>query len=144
MGVVVGRGTIVGSGVVYRMLRTVVLEHKTADGSTHFDWMIEDPTLSGERRLATWRTRTRPDRAAPGEAFTGERIGAHRGAYLEYQGPLGGDRGSVRRVAQGSAEWVGHPGRAIVILVRWSDGRQSRFEGHGGDTGGWSWVHDPA
>lgn len=77
------------------MRRFVVLEH-TWDG-VHWDVMIE----SGGT-LATWAV------ASPlvaGHEQPARRLADHRPVYLDYEGPISGDRGSVRRVDRG--EFVG-------------------------------------
>ncbi|MCC5822530.1 MAG: hypothetical protein LAT64_03015 [Phycisphaerales bacterium] len=117
------------------MHRTVVLEHTLTDGSRHFDWMIEDPSIRGERRLATWRTDVRPDRAD--RAFTGLRIGAHRTAYLAFEGEVSGGRGWVRRLAAGRVEWEAATEAAVRIRVVWDSGRIARYAGKMGGEGGW-------
>ena len=81
------------------MGRTVLLRHELPDGSAHYDWMIQ---REGENpgELITFRVRERIDGGGVG-AFSAERVGDHRGAYLEYEGPVSGGRGTVRRVATG-------------------------------------------
>lgn len=75
-------------------LRYVVLHH-AGILRPHFDLMFE---LSPGSRLATWRSPVWP---LP--AFTQvEALSAHRADYLTYEGPVSGDRGSVRRVAAGT------------------------------------------
>lgn len=41
---------------------------------------------------------------APENTVSAERIGDHRLAYLDYEGPVSGDRGSVRRLDRGTFE----------------------------------------
>ncbi len=74
-------------------LRYVVLHHTGID-SPHFDFMMETEPGS---RLATWRTVNWP--AMPDQAF--EPLDLHRREYLEYQGPVSGNRGQVKRIAAG-------------------------------------------
>jgi len=74
--------------------RYVVLRH-TGYGSDHFDLMIEP--APGAERLLTWRSAAWP--LADGAALTA--LGSHRRAYLEYEGPVSGGRGTVSRVAEG-------------------------------------------
>jgi hypothetical protein len=75
-------------------LRYVVLRHEGID-DPHFDLMFETKRGSA---LATWRSPKWPvDRETPIE-----KIGDHRPAYLEHEGPLTGNRGSVRRVTGGA------------------------------------------
>lgn len=128
---------IVARGVGLRMLRTVVLRHSQPDGSSHYDWMLEHPDRLDERRLRTWRTEVRPDRAA---AFAGEQIGDHRAIYLEYEGDLGGGRGQVARVASGWVCWDRCGQDSVVFEVAWADGRKGRFEGENWGGSGWWFV----
>ena len=77
-------------------LRYVVLHHSDVD-EPHFDLMFE--TLPGSM-LATWRSAEWPiDGATP---LT--RLRDHRRLYLEYEGDLSGDRGTVMRVAEGTCQ----------------------------------------
>jgi len=55
--------------------------------------------------LLTWQLLREPiDRASL--PIPARRIGDHRKAYLDYEGPLTGDRGTVRRVDSGSLDIV--------------------------------------
>ena len=69
--------------------RFVVLFHDLS-ASAHWDLMIE----AGEA-LATWQLSVPPEVAAASPT-TACRIADHRKAYLEYEGPVSGERGSVR------------------------------------------------
>lgn len=119
------------------MLRTVVLRHSQPDGSSHYDWMIEHPDRVDDRRLRTWRTKLRPDRAA---AFEGEQIGDHRAIYLEYEGDLGGGRGKVARVASGWVRWDQCGQDSVEFEVAWADGRKGRVKGENRGASGWWFV----
>lgn len=80
-------------------LPTALLLHRTAAGS-HYDWLIADPCEPGGR---LWTARVGlPSRGwlAAG-AFELVSIAAHRRAYLCYEGPVPGGRGTVRRVDEG-------------------------------------------
>jgi hypothetical protein len=84
-------------------LRLVILEHRW-DG-VHWDVMVEIPDRP-DGPLATWAVDEpiRPDAELPAR-----RLPDHRRVYLEYEGPISGGRGEVRRVAQGNAsvrEWT--------------------------------------
>ena len=87
------------AGEVMGHLRYVVLRH---DGvpEPHFDLMVEAAPGS---KLVTWRS---PQWPVCGEANL-TRLGEHRRDYLEYEGPVSNDRGTVRRVAGGtcSMDW---------------------------------------
>src|SRR5437660_631902 len=72
-----------------------VLLHTGVD-SPHFDLMIE--TAPGGS-LATWRTDRWP--WPPDEEMELSRLKDHRRIYLTFEGPIGGERGGVHRVASG-------------------------------------------
>jgi hypothetical protein len=61
----------------------------------HFDWMFE-----GESGLQTWST-PRALRRDVDDAIEATELPLHRTAYLDYEGPVSGDRGTVRRVEAG-------------------------------------------
>jgi hypothetical protein len=91
------------------MSRFVVLHHKFPDShprTDHWDLMIEQ---NGE--LLTWAL---AEPLACGSPISATRLAPHRLAYLDYEGPVSGDRGAVKRVASGEAS----------ILVN----REDRFE----------------
>src|SRR5690348_14642129 len=75
-------------------LRYVVLRHEGI-GDPHFDLMFETSPGSA---LLTWRSPEWPPR--PGLMLT--KLGDHRRAYLDYEGPVSNNRGHVRRVAAGT------------------------------------------
>jgi len=84
-----------------RELQSVLLHHLLGD-DTHYDWMFEDPDgAPGETRLLTWRIDIPSDQWADAEVGLVE-LPPHRRAYLEYEGPVSGDRGRVIRVDRGS------------------------------------------
>jgi hypothetical protein len=79
---------------------TVQLLHELPDGSRHVDWMLaQDPR--GQGPLVTFRVPRRVDELRPGEALDAVRIADHRPAYLTYEGPVSGGRGTVTRLASG-------------------------------------------
>lgn len=92
--------------------RMVLLCHELPDGSWHFDWMIETPGQA-EGPLRTLRVHERPDAA---DRFTAELLPDHRRAYLDYEGPVSGGRGTVRRVASGIVERLALGPERIEIL----------------------------
>jgi hypothetical protein len=90
-------------------LRYVVLHHSGID-DPHLDLMIE--TTPGSD-LATWRIPHWPPRAD--DQFTPLPI--HRRHYLEYEGPISGNRGSVLQVASGTHRIVENsPTRFVTYL----------------------------
>ena len=79
---------------------TVLLLHERADKTSHVDWMIA-PDPGGGEPLVTFRVASRVDGLAGGARLVAHRIDDHRPEYLVYEGPLSGDRGTVRRLARG-------------------------------------------
>src|SRR5687767_7893471 len=75
------------------LLRFVVLHH-TGVPMPHFDLMFE--TGPGGP-LATWRSADWPVNSPA----VVERLADHRRKYLDYEGPVSGDRGRVSRVIEG-------------------------------------------
>lgn len=71
-------------------VRFVTLEHLTGQES-HFDLMIDAGVT-----LATWQF-VRPPDETPREGQRCRRLPDHRRIYLDYEGPISGDRGTVRR-----------------------------------------------
>jgi hypothetical protein len=67
--------------------RFVVLRHDHP--WLHWDLMLEVGAV-----LRTWRLSAPP---STGETVFAEPLGDHRAIYLDYEGPVSGDRGSVRR-----------------------------------------------
>jgi hypothetical protein len=93
----------------------VLLEHTTGN-DRHWDLMLD----TGER-LATWRLLEDPHLLAGPAVLDGlraRRIGDHRRAYLDYEGPVSGNRGTVARVDRGTyAALQEQPDYWVVILA---------------------------
>ncbi len=108
------------------MPRFVVLKHDR-DGRTHWDFLLET-----KGRLAAWSLPSPPEEQAH---LTARALADHRKFYLDYEGPISGDRGSVRRWDEGlyetecrsDAEWVvilsGRRLNGRVVLQRAPDDR---------------------
>ena len=83
------------SGVVARERRFVVLEHRNGAG-VHWDIMIE---IEPGGPLRTWSI----DRVSALEQGSVARLlPDHRRSYLEYEGPISGGRGEVKRWDEGT------------------------------------------
>lgn len=107
----------------------VLLIHETPDGAWHYDWMMQSAAVDPNAPLITFRTRHRPDDPAC-MSFPAERLADHRAAYLAYEGPVSGDRGRVRRLAQGTCQIIHDAGEFVVEgdgFGRWT-GRRAGTE----------------
>ena len=89
------------------MSHFVLLEHDHPE--LHWDFMFENGDV-----LLTWRL----DRI-PSEGCEFDVIGLldHRKAYLDYEGPISGNRGSVSRVDRGDFELVEATDDSLVTRV---------------------------
>ena len=77
------------------MPRFVILEHDHPE--LHWDLMLQL-----DDKLRTWRLPAPPT----GRPETALEIGAHRSAYLDYEGPVSGNRGNVKRWDAGTYETI--------------------------------------
>ncbi len=94
------------------MPRYVVLQHDTPEDylrPTHWDFMLE----SGEV-LRTWALAEEP---TIGSAITAESLPDHRMAYLEYEGLVSGDRGTVTRWDAGRYELVSETDDFLLVTL---------------------------
>jgi hypothetical protein len=78
------------------MPRFVILEHDWP--IRHWDLLLEDGDV-----LLAWRLLAEP---AAGTTVPAERNADHRKLYLDYEGPVSGNRGTVTRWDAGEFEWV--------------------------------------
>ena len=87
------------------MPRFVVLIHDHP--ALHWDFMLEK-----EAALRTWRLNRAPDESGPIEA---QPLPDHRLAYLDSEGPVSGNRGSVRRFDRGEYTPIEETHDALVV-----------------------------
>ncbi len=83
------------------MPRFVVLLHETPAGyvhPTHFDMMFEHGDV-----LLTWAVEQLPTIE---QSVTAQRLPDHRPLYLDYEGPVSENRGTVKRIDRGDFDWV--------------------------------------
>lgn len=90
-----------------RNLRFAILEHDHP--FLHWDLMLE---LDGI--LCTWRLQLRPDQ--PGEN-PAQQLQDHRTLYLDYEGPLSGDRGAVFRWDGGRLQWLARKDDWVAVAI---------------------------
>lgn len=93
----------------------VVLLHTLPDGTAHWDLCLDEGQM-----LATWQLLDDPGKLASGTivSLSARRIADHRRAYLDYQGPVSGNRGHVVRVDSGN--WTLLAQQTLVWRVRLS------------------------
>lgn len=90
------------------MPRFVVLRHESPRGQ-HWDFMLETGTS-----LATWALPEPPDAAV---AMLVEALPDHRLAYLDYEGPISGGRGSVARWDRGTYVLQARSDTELVVTL---------------------------
>jgi hypothetical protein len=90
------------------MLRFVILEHDHPH--RHWDLMLEAGQI-----LRTWRLAQPPQTSS---AVKAERSFDHRLLYLDYEGPVSGERGHVARWDFGTFRWLEDKPGAVVISLR--------------------------
>ncbi|MFO0876933.1 MAG: DNA polymerase ligase N-terminal domain-containing protein [Gemmataceae bacterium] len=78
------------------MPRFVLLDHDHP--TPHLDLMLE-----ANSELLTWRLEVTPER---GGVYAALHLPNHRKAYLDYEGPVSGNRGRVAQRDQGVFTWV--------------------------------------
>ncbi len=79
------------------MPRFVILEHDFPE--RHFDFMLEDGGV-----LLTWRLAQWPLPHSSREPAT--QLADHRLHYLDYEGPVSGNRGTVLQQDSGTYHWL--------------------------------------
>src|SRR6476620_1293766 len=95
------------------MPRFVVLWHQTPPGyprGSHFDLMLEQGDV-----LLTWALDHLPK---PGENVIAQRLPDHRLTYLDFEGDVQGDRGTVSRVDVGEYEWLPETATLLIAGLR--------------------------
>ena len=90
------------------MARFAVLRHESPRG-LHFDLLLE----MGQT-LKTWALPQTPE---PAVEMGCEALPDHRPEYLDYEGPVSGDRGSVTRWDRGTYRVVRQGDRELVVCL---------------------------
>jgi hypothetical protein len=102
------------------MPRFVLLNHECPPGyikPSHYDFMLEFDGV-----LWTWELRQFPEAwrgkaAPPNEVLSATRLADHRLTYLDYEGPLSGNRGSVRQLATGTFTLLAADAERIAVRL---------------------------
>jgi hypothetical protein len=89
------------------MPRFVVLEHDHP--VLHWDLMLETGDV-----LRTWKLTAPPE---PGRVIAASYLFEHRRMYLDYEGPVSGDRGRVKRWDAGTYSWLEDADERVVFEV---------------------------
>ncbi|MBL8890620.1 MAG: hypothetical protein JNL67_11640 [Planctomycetaceae bacterium] len=92
--------------------RFVILEHQVpldSGRADHWDVMLE--TATG---LQTWATQPF---ASDGASRQVEELPLHRSIYLDYEGPISGNRGCVRRLDRGKFRILDRQSRWLLIQL---------------------------
>ncbi|MDA7906860.1 hypothetical protein N9B43_08140 [Mariniblastus sp.] len=74
----------------------------------HWDLMLEV-----DNTLWTWHLEELP---APDKPVLGERIPDHRTHYLDYEGLVSNNRGTVNRVRSGQYRWIRSSANQVAVL----------------------------
>ncbi len=101
-----GNSTLEEFGKNLGCFRFVVLEHELPPESgrtNHWDLLLEQPPVWGGM-LLSFEASNPPAEWGPPTAVL--KLPDHRPLYLSYEGPISGNRGSVRRVLEGQIRWL--------------------------------------
>jgi hypothetical protein len=113
--------------------RFVVLTHDHP--VLHWDLMLE----RGEA-LRTWRLAQAP---APGVAIAAEALPDHRRKYLDYEGPVSGDRGTVVRWDAGTYAEFHETPDAVTAVVDGARVKGTITLQRADDGSGWRFLLQP-
>ncbi len=94
------------------MPRFVILHHHTPPSytrPTHFDFMLEWGTA-----LRTWALASEP---VPQCLIEADALPDHRLAYLDYEGPISGDRGQVVRWERGDYRVLDESANELLVQL---------------------------
>lgn len=85
-----------------------MLEHEGQRGR-HWDFMLE-----ADGTLRTWTLEEPP---AAGRAVAAQTLADHRIEYLDFEGPVSGGRGTVRRWDRGTFELLAESGVGLEVRL---------------------------
>lgn len=116
------------------MSRFVVLIHDHP--VRHWDFMLEKEAV-----LRTWRLAREPLEPGPIDA---EALVDHRLAYLDYEGPVSGNRGSVCRFDRGEYTLIEETAERIVVDLCGAVLRGNAVLERSGDSIAWTFMFTPS
>jgi hypothetical protein len=90
------------------MPRFAILEHDWP--VLHWDFLLEAGPV-----LRSWRVLAEP---ACGRASACEAIAEHRLLYLDYEGPVSGGRGAVKKWDAGTFDWIEDTEERVKVALR--------------------------
>lgn len=96
-----------------QITRCVLLFHQV-DDMDHWDLMLEF-----QNKLWTWRLEQLP---TANQTVLGKRIIDHRIHYLDYEGPVSHNRGTVKRIRSGHYHW-GHKSETRLAFLQFEQER---------------------
>ncbi len=99
---------------------TVLLSHELPDATSHIDWMIASDRW-GRGPLVTFRVDSRIDEMKADQGLLACRIDDHRAEFLTYEGPVSGNRGTVRRLTRGTVVCWERSGDRWQMEIEWPD-----------------------
>lgn len=116
------------------MPRFVVLAHDHP--TLHWDFMLEN-----EAALRTWRLERLPTETGP---MTAEAIADHRLAYLDYEGPVSGSRGTVTAFDRGEYTLLSDEVDVVNVELRGNNLRGRARLKCVSEVGAWEFQFTPA
>lgn len=121
------------------MSRFVILLHEIPPGhavaggrGTHWDLMLEH-----DGALKTWALAAEPT----GEiSLSAEQLPDHRLAYLDYEGPVSGNRGHVTRHDAGECTWLAQSADRMEVQLDGGQGKRFVTLTHCASAGAYFWM----
>ncbi len=122
-----GNESLEEKGIFLKPSLFVVLHHTMPTPSpraTHWDLLLEHP-LPNNNSLLSFELLVPPEEWSNPTAAT--RLPDHRPTYLTYEGPISNNRGHVKRILQGSFEWVNANECSLTLRLKWA--KWEEYEG---------------
>ena len=107
--------------------QTVVLQHDLPDGTSHYDWLLSVDS-GAEKPLISFRCDERPDLFDDYVWVNLESRPDHRPDYLNIEGKLEGNRGSVKRLTKGNIFLWKEVQGGWNLMVKWDGGSLCEYE----------------